>query len=121
MRINMKPVSVIEANLGIQENGPVHAFFTDSCDKYMDSYIPFSGNSGGIHLRENKEKGVNYIQYNMQYASYQYYGERADGSHKVQNYTTPGTGPYWDVAMWNVEKDNVVKEVQNYVDTHGGK
>lgn len=31
----------------------------------------------------------------MEYASFQERGSRRDGSHKVKNYTTPGTGPHF--------------------------
>ena len=121
MRINMKPVSVITARLGIQPGGPVHAYFTQQCRNHMDKYVPYSGNSGRIHLRENVELGTDYVQYNQPYARYQYYGVRQDGTHQVKNYTTPGTGPYWDKRMWSAEKQDIINSVQEYVDTHGGK
>lgn len=35
------------------------------------------------------------IKWDKVYAQYQEAGERADGSHKVKNYTTPGTGPHF--------------------------
>ena len=35
-----------------------------------------------------------------------------------ENYTTPGTGPYWDKRMVSAEMQDVVKEVQDYI---GGK
>lgn len=118
MRLQMKPASVIKARLGIQPNGRVHAYFTSRCDAHMDKYVPYSGNSGKDHLRENKDIGVNYIRYNMPYAHAQYIGYTTG---PVVNYTTPGTGPYWDERMWTVEKDEVIAEVQKYVETHGGK
>lgn len=120
MKLKMQPTSVIEARLGIQEGGPVHAFFTDSCYNHMDKYVPYRPHNGD-HLRENVEIGTNYILYNMPYASYQYFGIREDGTHRVQNYTTAGTGPYWDKVMWATEKSDVIKEVQDYIDTHGGR
>lgn len=120
MQIKMKPASVIKAKLGIQSGGPVHAYFTERCADHMDKYVPYSGASGRIHLREEIEKGVNYIKYKQLYASYQYHGVREDGTHRVQNYTTPGTGPYWDKRMWSAEKDDVIAEVQDYVNK-GGK
>ena len=43
------------------------------------------------------------------------YGMRDDGSRVVKNYTTPGTGPYWDKRMVSAEMQDVVKEVQEYV------
>src|SRR5690554_6373418 len=35
------------------------------------------------------------IKWNKAYAGYQEAGERRDGSRKVKNYTTPGTGPHF--------------------------
>ena len=35
------------------------------------------------------------ITWEMPYASYQERGMRADGSHVIKNYTTPGTGPHF--------------------------
>ena len=116
MPVKIQPTSVIKANLGIELNGKVQKFFTNTCYRYMDKYVP---KDNGI-LRENVTIDSNSITYEQEYASYQYYGERKDGSHKVTNYTTPGTGPYWDKRMVSAEIQDVVAEVQNYVNK-GGK
>lgn len=116
MPVKMQPTSVIKANLGIEPNGKVQKFFTNTCYRYMDKYVP---KDNGI-LRENVTIDSNSITYEQEYASYQYYGERKDGSHKVSNYTTPGTGSYWDERMKSVDMQNVVAEVQNFVNK-GGK
>ena len=116
MSVKIQPTSVIKANLGIELNGKVQKFFTNTCYRYMDKYVP---KDNGI-LRENVTIDSNSITYEQEYASYQYYGERKDGSHKVTNYTTPGTGPYWDKRMVSAEIQDVVAEVQNYVNK-GGK
>ena len=111
MRIKMQPTSVIKARLGLTPNGRVQKFFTSTCAKAMDKYVPKDvGN-----LRQYQIDG-NLIIYNQLYARYQYYGVRQDGTHKVQNYTTPGTGPYWDKRMWSAEKDKVIKQTQNYIE-----
>ena len=120
MQLKMKPTSVIKARLGIQNGGPAHAYFTSRCAFYMNDFIPYSGNSGNFHLRENKDIETTYVEYKAPYSRYQYYGEREDGTHKVKNYTTPGTGPYWDKRMWSAYKETIVKEVNDYVKTHGG-
>lgn len=79
----LKPVSEIKANLGIQPNGPVQAFFTDTCYRHMDKYVPKdTGN-----LRDIVDKGIDYITYESPYAQAQYVGI-VHGS-PVQNYTTP--------------------------------
>ena len=41
------------------------------------------------------EGGEMYVIWDSVYALYQWYGIRADGTHKVKNYTTAGTGKQW--------------------------
>lgn len=113
MNIKMKPTSVIMTRLGIQPNGPLQKYFTKRCADYMDKYVPKDKGN----LRDYRIVG-NYIIYSQDYARYQYYGERKDHTHKVKNYTTPGTGPFWDKRMWTVHEQEIVKELQDYL---GGK
>ena len=114
MPVKLNPTSQIKARLGIEPNGRVQKFFTNTCYKHMDKYVPKDeGNLRTIVDIENDS-----ITYEMPYAKYQYYGMREDGSHVVKNYTTPGTGTYWDKRMVSAEMQDVVKEVQDYV---GGK
>jgi len=117
MASSMKPVSEIKARLGLEINGKVQQFFTNTCYKHMDKYVP-QGDTG--NLRTIVDIQPDSITYESNYARYQYYGVREDGTHQVKNYTTPGTGPYWDKRMVSAEMKNVVKEVQDYV-KHGGK
>ena len=67
-----------------------------------EKFVPYSAGSsqsaGG--LRESGkivqgEGGALYLVWDTVYALYQWYGVRADGSHRVQHYTTPGTGKQW--------------------------
>ena len=114
MPVKLKPTSQIKARLGIQPNGRVQNFFTNTCYKHMDKYVPMrEGN-----LRTVVDVKSDSITYESPYARYQYYGMREDGSHVVSNYTTPGTGTYWDKRMVSAEMQDVVKEVQDYI---GGK
>ena len=114
MPVKMQPTSVIKARLGIEPNGRVQKFFTNTCYKHMDKYVPKDEGN----LRTIVDIQSNTITYEMPYAKYQYYGMREDGTHVVKNYTTPGTGPYWDKRMVSAEMQDVVNEVQNYI---GGK
>lgn len=114
MPVKLKPTSEIKARLGIEPNGRVQKFFTNTCYKHMDKYVPKDEGN----LRTIVDIQSNTITYEMPYAKYQYYGIRSDGTRPVQNYTTPGTGSYWDKRMVSAEMQDVVKEVQNYV---GGK
>lgn len=107
--MQLKPISQLKADLGINVNGRVQAFFTDTCYKHMDKYVPKdTGN-----LRTIVVKDINSITYESPYAHAQYVGI-VHGS-PVQNYTTSGTCSYWDKKMWSAEKDSVIKEVQEYV------
>jgi len=115
MPVKLKPTSQIKAQLGIEPNGKVQKFFTNTCYKHMDKYIP--QNEG--NLRTNVDINENNIVYESPYAKYQYYGMREDGTHVVKHYTTPGTGPYWDKRMVSAEMENVVQEVQDYVNRGG--
>ena len=38
--MQLKPISQLKADLGINVNGRVQAFFTDTCYKHMDKYVP---------------------------------------------------------------------------------
>jgi hypothetical protein len=114
MPVKLKPTSQIKARLGIEPNGRVQKFFTNTCYKHMDKYVPQDNGD----LRTIVDIQPNSITYESNYARYQYYGVREDGTHKVKNYTTPGTGPYWDKRMVSAEMQDVVKEVQDYI---GGK
>ena len=116
-------------NIGIDQQNSLLSYAADTAYRYMDKYVPKSNGHydsktsmfipGGM-LREVAEiypDGKSYvIEYKQPYARYQYYGQRADGSYKVHNYTTPGTGPYWDKAMLTAEGEDYYDELQRYVD-----
>lgn len=112
--MGLKPISEIKADLGIEPNGKVQKYFTARCYQHMDKYVPKDTGA----LRETVVKGTDYIKYNVPYAHAQYVGI-VHGS-PVKNYTTPGTGPYWDKRMVSAEIQDVVKECQAFIN-RGGK
>lgn len=114
MAVEMKPTSVIKARLGLEPNGKVQKFFTNTCYRYMDKYVPKDIGA----LRETVTIDSNSITYEQSYAHAQYIGEVNGG--QVKNYTTPGTGPYWDEKMKSAEIEDVIKEVQIFAN-RGGK
>lgn len=107
--MGLKPISEIKADLGIEPNGKVQKYFTERCYQHMDKYVP---KDTGV-LREKVVKGTDYIKYNMPYAHAQYVG--IVHVSPVKNYTTPGTGPYWDKRMVSVEINDIIKECQEYM------
>ena len=110
--MKMKPISVIKANLGIEPNGRIQKFFTDTCYKHMDKYVPMdTGDLSDIVTRT-----TNTITYEMHYAHYQYKGISKKGNplnyHKDKH---PLATSYWDKKMWSAEGSTIVREVQNKV------
>ena len=47
------------------------------------------------HVVKGEESGRFYLVWDTVYALYQWFCVRADGSHPVKGYTTPGTGKQW--------------------------
>lgn len=122
MKIVMKPTSVIESRLQIEDGGKVHKFFTETCAKKLDKYVPMDTGTlaetvvvgGSVTKNVTADK----ITYSQQYASYVYFGQRKDGSHKIRNYSLdkhPLAGPYWDKRMVTAEIKDIEKEVGEYM------
>ena len=127
MAVKIKPTSVIIANLGLGPNGDVQKYFTHRCRVHMDKYVPYEEGN----LRTLVEEGNNYIKYYSPYAHYMYEGilyvDPETGSSWARKdvtkvptgkplvYHTAGTGSHWDKRMWSAEKDQVIKEIQDYV------
>ena len=76
--------------------------------RYMYKYVPFSGDTQRIHLRENVEITEYEITFKTAYAKRQYYGSQTG---VPWNYTTPGTGPYWDKQMLSADRKDILKEI----------
>lgn len=82
MGVIIKPTSVIKARLGLEPNGKVQSYFTSTCQKHMDKYVPMRlGN-----LRTNVDVQSDRIIYKSPYAHAQYVGFTKG---EVRHYTTP--------------------------------
>lgn len=111
MSVYIDSLDTIKRKLKINTDGPAQAYMTNVCYKAMDKYVPMDKGD----LRTNVDIQTNKIVYQSPYASYQYYGMREDGTHVVKNYSTPGTGPYWDQRMISADMDSVVRQVQDFI------
>ena len=67
-----------------------------------EQFVPYSAGSvqsaGGLRDSGKIVEGDSdslYLVWDQVYALYQWYGIRADGTHKVTHYTTAGTGKQW--------------------------
>ena len=140
MPVKLKPTSEIKARLGLEPNGRVQKFFTNTCYKHMDKYVPQRDGN----LRTIVDVKPDSITYESPYAHYQYEGkkyvmdngksayyspdygfwskkgEKKHDSGEKLIYHTAGTGHHWDERMKSAEMQDVVKEVQDYIN-RGGK
>jgi hypothetical protein len=120
MTLVLNPSNLIKKRLGINKGGAVHKFFTSTCAKHCDRYIPYRDGT----LSETTLVGTETITYQQPYASYVYYGIRADGTHEIKKYTldrNPEAGPIWDERMWTANKEIIAKEVMAEMERVGGK
>lgn len=127
VRVEMKPVGVILARLGIDKNGRVQRFLTETVNRRITRYMPFR--TGVLATKLKFVSSPTEITVNGPYARYQYYGKVMVGKPPKQvtdidlNYDKtkhPNAGPFWDRRMMAAEKDVIVREVQAYV-KRGGK
>lgn len=113
MSVQIQPVDTIKARLGIDTNGRVQSFFTETCYKAMDEFVPQRDGN----LRTDVDIQKDSITYESEYAHAQYVGYTKG---PVQNYTTPGTGPYWAERMKSAKMGDVLDQVQEFINK-GGK
>ena len=116
MPVKLKPTSEIKARLGIEPNGRVQKLFTSTCAKHMDKYVPMrEGDLADYHLENDA------VVYEQLYARYQYNGISKSGKPlKYREDKHPLATHHWDKKMVSAEMQDVVKEVQDYIN-RGGK
>lgn len=99
-------LSKIKKNLKL--DGRAQAFLTSTVAKHMDKYVPMDRGN----LRSEITLTPTTITYEMPYAHAQYVGFTTG---PVVNYTTPGTGPYWDKRMLSAEANDIKKELIDFI------
>lgn len=131
VKVKINSTNKILKDYGLDQDGRVVKFLRDDADRLMNPYIPMDN---GI-LRRNKTYPSNHeIKYISPYAKYPYYGKlmlakngsswAKKGEKKVETsrnlkYHTSGTGPKWDKLMMQRKKNDLVKDVENYIKTGG--
>ena len=123
MSVKMKPASEIVIKLGFASGSPFQKWFANTCALHMDKYVPFD--EGMLSSNISIATDGTYITYEQQYAGYQYYGIRKDGSHAINedNRTRtkhPLATSYWDKHMVTAEMPDILKEAQDFLN-RGGK
>lgn len=131
VKVKINKTSQILKDHGLNEDGRVTRYLRDTADRLMNSFVPMDNGM----LRRNKAYPNNHsIKYNSPYAKYQYYGklmltksgsswaklgEKKVETNKKLKYHTSGTGPKWDKLMMQRRKNDLVKDVENYIKTGG--
>lgn len=142
VKVKMNPVSRIIKEHGLDKNGRVVRHLRDTADRLMMPYIP--GGAGGQLAKLKTYPNNHEIKYTSPYAKYQYYGkmyisptlgvsgiplksgkwwspkgEKKTPTSKKLKYHTSGTGAKWDKLMLQRRKNDLVKDVENYIKNGG--
>lgn len=126
-KLKMNSTSKIIKDHGLDKNGRVTKFMRDDVDRLCNPFISFRQGM----LRRNKTYPSNHeIKYTSPYAKYQYHGklmlakngsswaklgEKKVETSKNLKYHTSGTGAKWDKLMLQRRKNDLMKDVQNYI------
>lgn len=127
INVKMNATSKILKDHGLDPNGRVTTFLRDTVERLSDPYIPFDSGM----LRKLKTKPSNHeIKYTSPYAKFQYYGklmltktgsswarkgEKKVVTNKDLKYHASGTGARWEQLMLQRRKNDLIKDVQNYI------
>ena len=109
-KLQMDPTQKILLKRYLNKNGKAQAFFTKTCEKHMNKYVPFlTGNLKDITCTVKTKQ----IVYNAPYSRKVYYTNKGNGK---QGTSYGGLrGRYWDKRMMSSEGNTIVKEVANFV------
>lgn len=142
VKVKMNSVNKILKDHGLDKDGRVVRRLRDTSDRLMMPFIP--GGAGGQLAKLKTYPSNHEIKYTSLYAKYQYYGkmyispklgvsgillksdrwwspkgEKKIPTSKKLKYHTSGTGPKWDKLMMQRRKDDLVKDVENYIKSGG--
>lgn len=131
VKVKMNSVNKIIKDHGLDSNGRATRFLRDEADRLMNPFIPMDNGM----LRKNKTyPNASTIKYTSPYAHYQYTGklmltksgsswakkgEKKFYTNKKLKYHTSGTGDHWDKLMLQRHRNDLTKDVQNYINSGG--
>lgn len=126
VKLEMKPIATILARLGIDKNGRVQRFLTETVNRRITRYMPFR--TGVLATKLKFVSSPTEITVNGPYARYQYYGKVMVGKPPKQVTDTgltydktkhPNAGPFWDRRLMAAERDAIVQDVQERIKRGG--
>lgn len=140
VQVNLNSVTEIETQLGIEDKGPIHDFFTSECAKQMDPFVPMRDG----YLKDSEIHTVGEIRYTQPYSHYIYEGRvmgpnipvfDANGNivrwwSKAPKYYTgknlviktdkhPLATTHWDQAMWTAKREDIEESLVNEIKKRG--
>ena len=131
VKVKMNSVNKILKDHGLNKDGRVTRYLRDDADRLMNSFVPMDN---GMLRRNKTYPKNNEIKYTSPYAKYQYYGklmlakngsawaklgEKKVKTSKNLKYHTSGTGAKWDKLMLQRRKNELIKDVENYIKNAG--
>ena len=142
VKVKMNSVNKILKDHGLDRDGRVVRHLRDTADRLMMPFIP--GGAEGQLAKLKTYPSNHEIKYTSPYAHYQYTGKmyispklgvsgillksdrwwspkgekKTPTSKKLKNHVS-GTGPKWDKLMLQRRKDDLVKDVENYIKSGG--
>jgi hypothetical protein len=114
--VELKPISEIKLDLGIEPDGPVQTFFTQLCAIHMDKYVPFD--TGALAETAVVDGGAttnvssSYITYSQPYAHRIYEGDGYNFNKDMHPLATSR----WDKQMVSAEMSEIEEELQKFID-----
>ena len=131
VKVRMNSTNKILKDHGLDKDGKVTRFLRDDADRLMNPFIPMDNGM----LRRNKTYPNNHsIKYISPSAHYLYTGKlmltksgsswAKKGEKKVYTgrslkYHTSGTGAKWDKLMMQRRKNDLIKDVENFIKSGG--
>ena len=131
-KFKLNSVGKILKDHGLDENGKAVEYLRDECKRLMAPFVP--GGAGGELSKNTSTPNSHSIKYIEPEAHYQFTGKlmlakngsswakRGEKKHytgKKLKYHTSGTGDHWDKRMLQKRKDDLVKDLENYIKTGG--
>lgn len=141
VKVTMNPVNTILTRLGVDKNGDVQRFTTNTINRRITRYMPYR--TGVLATKLKYVKSPTEIEVVAPYARYQYYGKvmvnaetgkgpayipgvgyrfrsgavlkATDRDLQYDKTKNPNAGPYWDRRMMAAEGEEIAAEVQDYV------
>lgn len=132
VKVKMNSINKILKDHGLDKDGRVIRRTRDTSDRLMMPFIP--GGADGQLAKLKTYPSNHEIKYISPYAHYQYTGlamvaqngsawakkgEKKHYSGKKLKYHTSGTGAKWNKLMLQRRKNNLVKDVENYIKSGG--